>query len=193
MPDAEGTSTAPDARMVRTRAALCGALLRLLEEKPFDQVTVREITRAADVGYATFFRRYPDKEALLNDLAAGQITDLLKRTTPIFSSDDTRAAALALATFVDEHHKLWSALLTGGAAGILREEFIRQAKQASGGPPVPDGWLPAELRVVYAVGGTIDILAWWLQQKPRLSIERIAEIVDRLAIIPTLVDPQPPT
>jgi AcrR family transcriptional regulator len=178
--------------MVRTRAALCNALLRLLEEKAFDQLTVREITQLAGVGYATFFRHYPDKEALLNDLAAEQIRELLQRTAPIFFTTDTRVTALALATYVDEHHKLWAALLTGGAAGIMREEFIRQAKAVAAGQKVPDTWLPGELRVVYAVGGTIDILAWWLQQTSRLPKERIAEIVDRLVITPTLKDDAAP-
>ena len=68
--------------MVRTRAALCDALLGLIEERPFDQVTVREITRTADVGYATFFRHYPDKEALLNDLAAGELGDFTEQLRP---------------------------------------------------------------------------------------------------------------
>lgn len=178
--------------MVRTRAALCGALLGLLEEKPFDQVTVREITRTADVGYATFFRHYPDKEALLNDLAAGQISELMHKTVPILFATDSRAAAMALCAYVDEHHKLWSALLTGGAASTVRDEFIRQAKLLAVGQPNPDTWLPGDLRVVYAVGGAIDILAWWLQQSPRLPAARIAEIVDRLVISPTLADVETP-
>ena len=63
-------STPRDARLLKTRAALLGTLLQLLTERSFDQVTIREITKAAGIGYATFFRHYPDKEALLHDLAA---------------------------------------------------------------------------------------------------------------------------
>ena len=59
-----------DARQVRSRSALAAALLELLEERPFDQLTIREITARAGTGYATFFRHYPDKEALLHDVAA---------------------------------------------------------------------------------------------------------------------------
>jgi AcrR family transcriptional regulator len=178
--------------MVRTREALCGAMLELLEEMPFDQVTVREITRRAEVGYATFFRHYPDKDALLSDLAAGQISDILQKTLPILWETDSRAAALALCAYVAQHEKLWSALLIGGASGTMRQEIIRQARGAAAERPAPETWLPGDLRVVHAAGGAIEVLSWWLQQKPRLSVERMAEILDRLVIAPTLEDVKPP-
>ena len=179
-------STPLDARMQRTRSALCAALLVLLEEKPFEQITVREITRTAAVGYATFFRRYPDKEALLNDLAAGEITELMSLTVPILFATDSRAASQALCAYVGQRHKLWSALLAGGAAATVREEFIRQAKQLAATHPNPDTWLPGDLRVVYATGGVVDVLAWWLQQRPRPPEGQMAEILDRLVIAPTM-------
>lgn len=172
--------------MLRTRAALCGTLLALLQEKPFDQVTVREITRKASVGYATFFRHYPDKEALLNDLAADEISELIEKTLPILFATDSLAACRQCCAYVKERHKLWSALLTGGAAATVREEFIRQAQQIPAARAQPDTWLPAELRILYATGGTIDVLAWWLMQDKPLPVERIAEILDRLVISPTL-------
>jgi AcrR family transcriptional regulator len=172
--------------MLRTRAALCGALLALLEERPFEQITVREITRKAAVGYATFFRRYPDKEALLNDLAAGEIAALTAVTVPILFAADSGAACRALCAYVGERQKLWTALLTGGAAGTVREAFIHEAKQVAASHPNPDTWLPGDLRVAYAAGGVVDVLAWWLQQEPPPAADRVAGILDRLVIAPTM-------
>ena len=180
------TSTPLDARMQRTRSALCAALLGLLEEKPFEQITVREITRTASIGYATFFRRYTDKEALLNDLAAEEIRALMSMTVPILFTADSRSACRALCAYVADRRKLWAALLTGGAAATMREQFIRQAKQVAAGQPNPDTWLPGDLRVVYATGGVVDVLAWWLQQSPRPAADQVADILDRLVIAPTL-------
>lgn len=180
------SSSATDARLVRTRAALCSTLLALLEEKPFDQVTIREVTSKAGVGYATFFRHYPDKEGLLHDLAARQISQLLAMTMPILYTVDSRASCRALCAYVWQHRKLWSALLTGGAAGAMREEFIRQARQLAAAQHNPDTWLPGDLRVVFSVGGTIEILAWWLKQREPLSADRMAEILDRLVVTPSI-------
>ena len=125
----EGVAVPGDARAVRSRGALCATLVSLLEEKPFDQVTIREITAKAKIGYATFFRHYPSKEALLNDLASDQIKGLTAVTLPMLHSADTRLTSRALFAYVWEHRTIWAALLTGGAAGAVKPEFIRQMRQ----------------------------------------------------------------
>lgn len=176
-----------DARQVRSRNALTGALLELLEEGPFDQLTIREITARAGTGYATFFRHYPTKEALLSDVASEEIAALLAMATPILYDADSYESTLALCSYVAEHRKLWFALLTGGAAGILREEFIRQARELAKTSLLQD-WLPADLGVVHGAGATIDILAWWLAQEEDIPSSRIADILNRLVIAP-LVGP----
>lgn len=173
-------------RLTRTRPILCGALLALLEERPFEQLTVREITAKADIGYATFFRHYPDKEALLNDLAASQISDLLAMTLPILNNADTRGSARTLCVYVWEHRKLWSALLTGGAASMLKDEFVRQAQEIAEAQPRPDAWLPNDLTIVFYVTGAVEILAWWLKQKDPPSVDRMAEVIDSLIVGPSM-------
>lgn len=173
-----------DARQVRSRKALTGAMLALLEEKPFDQITIREISARSGTGYATFFRHYTDKEALLGDIASEEIAALLSMTTPVLYDANSYASTLALCSYVAEHRALWSALLTGGAASIVREEFIRQARQLAVYSMKPESWLPADLGVVYGTGGTIDLLAWWLSQEEDYSPEQIAGILNRLIIAP---------
>lgn len=175
-----------DIRIERSRAALRDSLLALLESQPFEQITIREISLRSGTGYATFFRHYPDKQALLNDLAADEIRDLLGKTVPLVFADDTRAACLELCRYVDERRRLWSALLTGGAAGAMREEFVRQARLT-----VPDGvestsWLPTDLSIIFGVSGVIEILAWWLREHDEVPLERVAEILDRLVVAPAV-------
>src|ERR1700741_4640218 len=89
-------STAKDARAVRSGAALRDALLRLLERKPFDQITVRDICAEAGVHYATFFRHHPSKEALLDHIAAEQIVPSVELTLPIKDAGDDRGSLDAL-------------------------------------------------------------------------------------------------
>jgi AcrR family transcriptional regulator len=175
-----------DARQVRSRNALTRALLELLEEKPFDQLTIREISARAGTGYATFFRHYATKEALLSDVASEEIADLLNRTLPILHDTNSYESTRALCHHIAEHRNLWVALLTGGAAGILREEFIRQARELPREIGEVKSWLPADLGVVYGAGGTIDILAWWLSQHDDYPPEQVAAILNRLIIAPLI-------
>lgn len=176
--------TPGDARQVRSRKALADALLALLEEKPFEQITIREISARAGTGYATFFRHYPTKEALLSDVASEEIAGLIAMTVPILHDANSYESTRALCAHVGRHRKLWSALLAGGAAGIVRDEFIRQARALASGISKDDDWLPQDLGVVYGTGGTIDLLAWWLGQEGRYSADEIAAILNRLIIEP---------
>jgi AcrR family transcriptional regulator len=183
---------AGDARQVRSRNALAAALLELLEEDSFDQLTIRAITARAGTGYATFFRHYPDKEALLADVASAEIAELLSRSIPILHDINSLESTRALCAYVAQHRKLWYALLTGGAAGIVREEFIRQAKALDQSVAQPKFWLPSDLGVVFGTGAVVDLLAWWLAQEEQYSSEQMAAIVHRLVIAPLVGDVAPP-
>ncbi|HEX7000629.1 MAG TPA: helix-turn-helix domain-containing protein, partial [Trueperaceae bacterium] len=78
------TAVAPkvDARVRRTRSRLQGALVALVLEGDYDQVTIRDVADRADVGYATFFRHYRDKEELLVALLEDLLDELLTLLAP---------------------------------------------------------------------------------------------------------------
>ena len=138
-------STTSDARVVRTRDSLRHALLELLHSRPFEQITIREIAATAGIGYTTFFRHHPTRESLLEEIAAEEMRQLLEHLLSTFDAGDTGAQSLALCKYVAGHRAVWVTLLTGGAAGTLREEFIRIAKIVAQGSPHTTKWLPAEV------------------------------------------------
>ncbi len=179
-----------DARMVRTQQALRAAFLALIEHKSLADVSIRDIVAEAGIGYATYFRHYPSKAALLEAVVADEIHQLIGLALPALKPGDTLASSLVLFRYVEEHRALWSALLTGGAAGTIREEFAKVARQLSGTKIASEAWLPTELGVLYGVSGTLEIIAWWLRQDPPFPIARIAEIHDRLVLIPTVANAQ---
>lgn len=53
-------------RREATRQRLIEAALALMQQKPFEQVTIEEITELADVAKGTFFSYFPTKEHLLH-------------------------------------------------------------------------------------------------------------------------------
>jgi AcrR family transcriptional regulator len=179
IPQCKPSSLMPtDARIRRTKEALRHSLLERLQSKPLDQITIGEIVAAAGVGYTTFFRHYPSKNALLEDVAAEEIGRLFNLALPLFDTIDSPQACLAVCTYLDQHRPLWRALLTGGAAGTVREEFLRRGREAAVGRPQV-GPLPVDLALVLAVTVTIGILDWWLRQAQPLPAAQVAEILDR--------------
>jgi AcrR family transcriptional regulator len=176
--------TAKDARAVRTRAALRAAMLQLLGSKPLDKITILDLCQTAGIGYTTFFRHHPTKEALLDDVAAEQIAQLINLTVPIAETEDVHAAGIALFTYVSEHRKLWSALLTGGAEAAMRSEFLRLSRQVAATRARVNAWPPAEISTILVVSSTVELVSWWLQQKKPPPIAEVASIYEHIIIQP---------
>lgn len=57
-----------DRRQRKTREAIFSALIELLSQKEFSQITVGEIVEKADVGRATFYAHFETKDHILKEL-----------------------------------------------------------------------------------------------------------------------------
>src|SRR5438128_10811647 len=86
-----------DRRIRRTQHLLAKALIALTLEKGYEAVTIRDITERADIGYATLFRHYGDKDELLQDVldvVSAELVDLLCQARP-----DAEPAAIGALLF----------------------------------------------------------------------------------------------
>jgi AcrR family transcriptional regulator len=175
-----------DPRSLRSQDAMRRAFLQLLEGQTLERITIQDITAAAGVSYVTFFRHYSTKEELLGEIAAEQIRRLVDLTLPILDAEDSRASSLALCSYVNDHRPLWSRLLTGGAAGVLRQEYIRVSAEISATRAQPGSWLPADIAGILFVSSTLELLAWWLRQDRPMSVDRIAGMLDKVIATPIL-------
>lgn len=52
-------------RREETKTKIVNSAMELLAEKPYDQITVEDITERADVAKGTFFRHFPSKDLVL--------------------------------------------------------------------------------------------------------------------------------
>lgn len=182
----EKLANANDPRAVRSREALHRAMLTLLEKTPLDQITIRDIAAVSGVGYTTYFRHYPTKEALFEAIAEDVVREIFNLSMPILASEDLQAASRALFAYVREHSKVWTTLLTGGASAAIREQFLKSARQVAKNMSADDGWMPPEMGVILIVTGTIEMMSWWLQQRRPLPIDRMAEIHIQVVVAPAI-------
>jgi AcrR family transcriptional regulator len=170
-----------DARAVRSRTALRRALLELLETRPFDQITIKEITEYAGVSYPVFFRQFSDKEGLLADVATEQVGALLDQASRAMNAEGD-AALLSLCRYVEDHRKLWVTLLTGGASAAMRSEFSRISTELSASRPRSNPDLPPDLVTELVTNGIFDILTWWLRQPVNYPIGNIVKLMDAFVV-----------
>ncbi|HEX7857752.1 MAG TPA: helix-turn-helix domain-containing protein [Sphingobium sp.] len=174
------SSSSKDMRAVRSRAALQEAMLRLLEKKAVDQITIRDICAESGVHKSTFFRHHATKDSLLDDIATDQIRRLNELTMAIRDASDHQKALAKLCTYVDEHRSLLSTLLNGGAAPAMRAEWVRYSMQVAAREPPGKSWLPVELGTVYAATLIAETIAWWVAlPQGAHSIDEVSAILLR--------------
>jgi AcrR family transcriptional regulator len=172
----------PDRRVRKTRKAIRRALETLLQDTSIEQITIKQLSVEADIGYTTFFRHFPTKEAALADLADSEAEELLRHSLPLLKSAGSLIATIDMCRHVDERRRLWSALLLGGAAPLMRESLIRHTLEMSGEWPQRQPWLTIESGTSLIIGLVVETLGWWLSQASELPTEEVAQIMDKLFI-----------
>ena len=187
-------SMVSDARVVRTRDALRQAMTELAEESPLDSITVRAIAARAGVGYATFFRHYADKDALLADVIDALVREFLAQAAPWLMRRDRVGSAKFMCDFVLARLPIYKALIAGGSGETVRGEMLRQtmATMAQAGERRPEG-VRDDLVLFQIVSGILNLFAWWLRNLDTVSAETMAEVIDRLVLTPvSTVRHEPP-
>ncbi len=175
-----------DRRVRRTRAALAQALLDLAAERPFDTLTVRELVDRADIGYATFFRHYASKEALLLDVFGGIVGELADLLQPTAEEGRLEEAGRQLFDYVAGHEARLR-ILFAAQRGTAVERQVRAAVEArilaSGGfrPPAD---VPADLAAHHLATASLALVAWWLENDMPYGVERMGQIYARLVVGP---------
>ena len=123
----EGQSGKPmDRRSRRTRAMLQNALVKLLETKPLNKISVMELTRLADVNRATFYVHYTDIYALFDQLKRELIDsykDIIARHRGEILHDDYEPLIHEIFEFATANESM-SLLVTGKSGDALSSDLI---------------------------------------------------------------------
>lgn len=177
-----------DRRVKRTQNLLSKALIDLTLEKGYETVTIRDITDRADIGYATFFRHYPDKDALLQVVLVAVLGELTELIMPPQSIADYEKVGTLLFRYVDEHEKIIRVLLSSHGSTNILSHAIKHGTQKvlADNKPLTASPIPPDVAAYHLVASSISLIQWWLDQnKPHLP-EKMGIIYKELIAQPTL-------
>lgn len=173
-----------DRRVRRTQHLLAKALIALTLEKGYEAVTIRDITELADIGYATFFRHYHDKDELLKDVLDVVLTELTDLLSPTMPKADSTDVGVLLFHYVQKQSEIFRVLLRSYA---LLENIIEIATQnvVNEHTALPNSPVPLEIAAHHIVTASISLIQWWLDHHMPYSPERMGAIYSDLIICPT--------
>jgi AcrR family transcriptional regulator len=178
-----------DRRVKRTHKSLQEALISLTLEKGFDAVTIREITERADVGYATFFRHYPDKEALLADVLEAMKDEFQSLLAPYSMVSDPERTGTLLFEYVEQNSDLCRVLLNStDIMSLLKPVQEIGLSEESLKNVSSQGVVPPELATAHLMSSLVMLIRWWLDHDMPYPAERMGQIAAELIIRPVIGD-----
>ncbi len=176
---------ATDRRIQRTRDRLRQALADLILQRSYESITIRDITARADSGYATFFRHYRTKDALLLDLLNRSIEELARLLPPDDQADPVEEGRIIFAHAAD-NSQLYLILLRGEGTSSLMAQIGATAEtevlHRLGGRSDP--MVPSDILAHHLVTSIMTLIGWWLQHGRPYPPERMAHIYAKMIMQP---------
>ena len=193
-----------DRRIQRTRQALQTALLELTREKEYDDISVEEITERANVGRATFYLHYTDKEDLLLQYFSEMADDMVGLVSQIPfsewlpSSEDLKGSPdedkpllplVMVFQHIYEYSDFYGVLLKSENSSriveriraISSENIVKFAQTKMQNDPIPVLYdVPVEFFASFFSGALLSSLVWWLEEDMQHSPEDVARMFRRL-------------
>lgn len=177
-----------DRRSQRTQQALMDALLALLAEKLYDEISINDIVERANVGRSTFYAHYQTKDELLKS-GFDRVLEMLVQHLSFDGADrDWRLDTTPLFSHAQGHYQLYRTLTWGSGSELLTRDghaalsgrFQERLAPLLAGKPEP----PVPLEVLcYALAGTLLILLkWWLDHRMPHTPERMDAMFQALAM-----------
>lgn len=189
--------TKTDRRIQRTRQALRAALHELIMEKDYDTISTEEITERANVGRATFYLHYKDKEDLLleefNEMANERVQVLSQIPfSAWFPQEDPENARtnpprpfLMVFQHIYENSRIYYILLKSAKSSRIVERIRKistgaitnfmEAKLKTEPLPISLN-MPIDFFAAYFSGALLSTVDWWLEEGMHHSPEEVTKM-----------------
>lgn len=184
-----------DRRIRRTRKLLNKALVELITEKEYDEITVQEITERADIGHRTFYRHYTGKDELLVDVMKNTLSGfqdlLVLPTSSLLASGELGGIpwenACRLFEYVDENEELFRVLFQGRP--IIYQSMLGLARQSTthllhGVIDEHDSPIPFRIMANHLTTSTIELMKLWLEDGKPCSADVMGRYLVQMVFKP---------
>ncbi|MEM7116966.1 MAG: TetR/AcrR family transcriptional regulator [Chloroflexota bacterium] len=172
-----------DLRVQRTRRLLQEALIELANREEYSQITIRDITKAAQVGYKTFFRHYDSKEALLKAIVEAFIAKFQQAAQPSDNPNAVKKNTLLALQLAKENSNMYRAILNSPSAAQLLQPAMVMAYQ-DGQQLLGHSTNANTLVGNHFANSMLGFLKWWLDNEDVYSAEEMVHYIDQLLIQP---------
>ena len=148
-----------------TRLLFRTALTELMQEKPFPQITIKEICEKADLNRTTFYLHYADQADLLEEIeneVQQKTVEYLEHVKPSANAPDMIEAFLV---YIRDYAPLFRVLLLGSGAEGFRRRFIEKTlEKVRMNIPAPAHQEMEPYLMSFLMQGCVHMIAVWIER-----------------------------
>ncbi|HSW96503.1 MAG TPA: TetR/AcrR family transcriptional regulator [Candidatus Saccharimonadales bacterium] len=174
-----------DLRVKRTEKVIFEALIALTIKKGFSAVTVSDITQAASINRATFYRHYKDKFDLLNQYTQNVYSMLDIQSTRVKKRDYHSLPKNLVNIFehVRENAIFYRVMLGQNGDPEFTEKirtYIKKRIRSSLPVDLKADEKMIDLFITYSANASFGAILWWLEHNMPYSSEKMIHIIYQL-------------
>ncbi|TWK09681.1 hypothetical protein CHCC20442_4468 [Bacillus licheniformis] len=186
------TEQKKDRRVKRTKKMIRDALSELMKNKAFEEISVTDISKKADINRGTFYLHYEDKYDLLDQSEEEIIQEINKIAKRSIHSmdvlnqdviDHPLTFVVDIFQYIKENEVFMKAVLGPKGPGSFRLKFksvlisnLKRLKTAIRTDPI----VPEDYLISYITGAHISVMQQWLENGMKETPHDMALILSKI-------------
>jgi AcrR family transcriptional regulator len=167
-----------DRRIAKSQAAIKNAVIELMSEKSFDDITIQDIADRADVNRGTIYLHYTDKYDLLDKMIEEHI-DNLRELCQSAADMTFKEGNYVWYEYFERNYLFFSTMLVSKGAPYFRSRFLELVVEEfkpevdiAGGK---NKGLNEEVILQFFGSAVVGAVEWWFKNGMPLSAHAMAE------------------
>lgn len=175
-----------DRRIIKTQQALKNAVIQLMSEKSFDEITIQDIADRANLNRGTIYLHYQDKYDLLDKLIESHM-DELGQMDEWACKLDWKSGLVPFFEYFERNYLFFSTMLASkGAPGFrsrlknyVMEGFKSEIDRTNG----QNEDISDDVILQYAGTAYVGVIEWWITNgmpySPQVMAKQVGALLER--------------
>lgn len=181
-----------DPRVRRSRRMLRDALIGLMKEREYEEISVSEIAERADLNRATFYLHYKDKQDLLQQSIDDVLSEIaehfqhIELETNLVDVSKVELLFLNMFEFIAQNADFYKVMLSKGDVqftnqwqDLFREKVKHRISSQQPKMKITDDTMPIDLLLAFISSACTGAIKWWLENDMKYTPQYLSKMLSR--------------
>ena len=181
----------PNRQVERTKSWIFDAIMLLIDEKPYNKISVSDICEKAGVARPTFYRNYDDKDDVLFEHLSNVFSTEMLNIEKSSKDDEQNTIVLAFNfKFMTKHQKNLKKIIsiTDIESHMIRnmEEYMMSLVDQYSKQLSAEEYLICRYKLCYQITGSLRVVVDWFIDNMPMPAKKLVSIINAMNVPKTI-------